>query len=693
MAEEKKGFFKRLVSGLTKTRDNIVAGFDSIFSGFSSIDDDFYEELEEILIMGDIGINATTSIIENLKKEVSERRIKEPMECKQLLINEIKDQMRVDSTEYEFENRKSVVLVIGVNGVGKTTSVGKLAGKLKDQGKKVVLAAADTFRAAAGEQLTEWAHRAGVEIIGGQAGADPASVIYDAVAAAKARNADVLLCDTAGRLHNKKNLMEELRKIYKILEREYPDAYLETLVVLDGTTGQNALAQARQFAEVANVNGIILTKLDGTAKGGIAVAIQSELDIPVKYIGVGESIDDLQKFDEQASEIVKQVTQETKLIKSSYFSDLTGNKVYLKPENMQRTGAYKVRGAYYKISTLSDEERNKGLITASAGNHAQGVAYAAHKYGVKAVIVMPTTTPLIKVERTKSYGAEVILHGDVYDEACAHALELAEKEGYTFIHPFDDLAVATGQGTIAMEIVQELPLVDYILVPIGGGGLATGVSTLAKLLNPHIKVIGVEPAGAACMKASLKKGEVVTLPHVNTIADGTAVQTPGKKIFPYIQKNLDDIITIEDDELIVAFLDMVENHKMIVENSGLLTVAALRHLDVKGKKIVSILSGGNMDVITMSSVVQHGLIQRDRIFTVSVLIPDKPGELVRVASVIAKAQGNVIKLDHNQFVSTNRNAAVELKITLEAFGTDHKNEIVKALEDAGCRPKVIRPSL
>ena len=272
-------------------------GFDSIFSGFSSIDDDFYEELEEILIMGDIGINATTSIIENLKKEVSERRIKEPMECKQLLINEIKDQMRVDSTEYEFENRKSVVLVIGVNGVGKTTSVGKLAGKLKDQGKKVVLAAADTFRAAAGEQLTEWAHRAGVEIIGGQAGADPASVIYDAVAAAKARNADVLLCDTAGRLHNKKNLMEELRKIYKILEREYPDAYLETLVVLDGTTGQNALAQARQFAEVANVNGIILTKLDGTAKGGIAVAIQSELDIPVKYIGVGESIDDLQKFD------------------------------------------------------------------------------------------------------------------------------------------------------------------------------------------------------------------------------------------------------------------------------------------------------------------------------------------------------------------------------------------------------------
>ena len=287
MAEEKKGFFKRLVSGLAKTRDKIVAGFDSIFSGYSSIDDDFYEELEEILIMGDIGINATTAILEKLKTQVAEKHIKEPMECKQLLIDSMKEQMHVDSTEYEFENRKSVILVIGVNGVGKTTSVGKLAGKLKSQGKKVVLAAADTFRAAAGEQLTQWANRAGVDIIGGQPGADPASVVYDAVAAAKARKADVLICDTAGRLHNKKNLMEELRKIYRILEREYSEAYLETLVVLDGTTGQNALAQAKQFAEVANVSGIILTKLDGTAKGGIAVAIQSELDIPVKYIGVG----------------------------------------------------------------------------------------------------------------------------------------------------------------------------------------------------------------------------------------------------------------------------------------------------------------------------------------------------------------------------------------------------------------------
>ena len=400
----------------------------------------------------------------------------------------------------------------------------------------------------------------------------------------------------------------------------------------------------------------------------------------------------LKKF-EEASEIVKKVTLNTNLIYSDYFSDQTGNQVYIKPENMQFTGAYKVRGSYYKISTLSDEERERGLITASAGNHAQGVAYAAKVFGVKATVVMPTVTPLMKVNRTKSYGADVILYGDVYDDACNYALNLAQKEGYTFIHPFDDLDVATGQGTIAMEIFKELPTVDYILVPIGGGGLATGVSTLAKMLNPRIKVIGVEPENAACMKASLEKGEVVTLPHVNTIADGTAVQTPGSHIFPYIQENLDEIITVEDDELIVAFLDMVENHKMIVENSGLLTVAALRHLDFKNKKVVSILSGGNMDVITMSSVVQHGLIQRDRIFTVSVLIPDKPGELVRVASIIAENQGNVIKLDHNQFVSTNRNAAVELKITLEAFGTDHKNQIVKALETAGCRPKVIRASL
>ena len=300
MAEEKQGFFKRLVKGLSKTRANIVSGIDSIFSGFSSIDEDFYEEIEETLIMGDIGINATTAIIENLKEQVAEHHIKDPTECKKLLVDSIKRQMQVENTEYEFENRRSVVLVIGVNGVGKTTSVGKLAGLLKEQGKKVILAAADTFRAAATEQLTQWANRAGVDIITGQQGADPASVVYDAVAAAKARNADVLICDTAGRLHNKKNLMSELHKIYRILEKEYPDAYLETLVVLDGTTGQNALVQARQFAEVARITGIILTKLDGTAKGGIAVAIQSELDIPVKYIGVGEQIQDLQKFDADA---------------------------------------------------------------------------------------------------------------------------------------------------------------------------------------------------------------------------------------------------------------------------------------------------------------------------------------------------------------------------------------------------------
>ena len=397
----------------------------------------------------------------------------------------------------------------------------------------------------------------------------------------------------------------------------------------------------------------------------------------------------LEKFDE-ASEIVKKVTSETKLIYSDFLSAQTGNKVYLKPENMQLTGAYKLRGAYYKISTLSEEEREKGLITASAGNHAQGVAYAAKKYGVHASIVMPTTTPLMKVNRTKSYGAEVILKGDVYDEACEYAYQLADEKGYTFIHPFDDLAVATGQGTIAMEIFKELPLVDIILVPIGGGGLATGVSTLAKLLNPKIHVIGVEPAGANCMQESLKAGGVVTLPGVNTIADGTAVKTPGKNIFPYIQKNIDEIITVPDEELVVAFLDIVENHKMIVENSGLLTVAALRHLEVKNKRIAAILSGGNMDIITMSSVVQQGLIFRDRIFTVSVLLPDKPGELTKVSEVIASHSGNVIKLEHNQFVSINRNAAVELRITMETFGTEHKKQIMQALQERGYQPRQVR---
>lgn len=399
----------------------------------------------------------------------------------------------------------------------------------------------------------------------------------------------------------------------------------------------------------------------------------------------------LEKF-EEAAEKVKEVTLNTNLVYSEFFSAQTGNKVYLKPENMQYTGAYKVRGAYYKISTLSEEEKEKGLITASAGNHAQGVAYAAKIYGIKATVVMPTTTPLMKVNRTKNYGADVILYGDVYDEACAYAMKLAEENGYTFVHPFDDLDVATGQGSIAMEIIKELPTVDYILVPVGGGGLATGVSVLAKLLNPNIKVIGVEPAEANCLQQSIKAGEVVTLPSANTIADGTAVKTPGKLLFPYLKENLDDVITIEDDELIGVFLDMVENHKMVVENSGLLSVAALKHLGVTGKKIVSILSGGNMDVITMSSVVRLGLIERGRVFTVSVLLPDKPGELVRVAQVIADNQGNVIKLDHNQFVSTNRNAAVELRVTMEAFGHEHKQQIVKALEDHGFRPKLVKTS-
>ena len=399
----------------------------------------------------------------------------------------------------------------------------------------------------------------------------------------------------------------------------------------------------------------------------------------------------LEKF-EEASEAVKKVILPTNLIYSEYYSAQTGGKVYLKPENMQYTGAYKVRGAYYKISTLSEEERQKGLITASAGNHAQGVAYAAKLFGVKAVIVMPNTTPLIKVNRTKSYGAEVILHGDVYDDACAHAYELAEQNGYTFIHPFDDEVVATGQGSIAMEIIKELPTVDMILAPIGGGGLVCGVSTLAKLLNPNIKIIGVEPAGANCMQESLRQGKVVGLPSVSTIADGTAVKKPGETIFPYIQKNVDEIVTVDDRDLIVNFLDVVENHKMIVENSGLLTVSALKQLDCKGKRVVCILSGGNMDVITMSSVVQHGLIQRGRIFTVSILLPDRPGELLRVADVIAREQGNIIRLEHNQFVSINRNAAVELTITMEAFGNEQKESIIQALTKEGYSPRSEQPT-
>ena len=396
---------------------------------------------------------------------------------------------------------------------------------------------------------------------------------------------------------------------------------------------------------------------------------------------------------EEAYEVVQKVILPTKLVKSDYFSALTGNTVYFKPENLQLTGAYKIRGAYYKISTLSEEEKERGLVTASAGNHAQGVAYAAKVYGVKATIVMPTTTPLMKVNRTKDHGAEVILYGNVYDEAAEYAMSLAEERGATFIHPFNDLDVATGQGSIAMEIIKELPTVDYILVPIGGGGLATGVSTLCKLLNPKIQVIGVEPAGANCMQESLRQDHVVTLPGIDTIADGTAVKTPGDKLFPYIKENLDDIITVEDHELIGAFLDMLENHKLLVENSGRLTVAALKHLDVKDKKVVSILSGGNMDVITFASMVQHGLIERGRIFTVAIELPDLPGQLCIVSGIIAEAQGNVIKLEHNQFVTVNRNEAVELRVTMEAFGTEHKHQIIESLRENGFDPKIIKASL
>ena len=390
----------------------------------------------------------------------------------------------------------------------------------------------------------------------------------------------------------------------------------------------------------------------------------------------------LKEFKE-ARGVLSGVIRNTSLVYSPAFSKATGNQIYIKPENMQVTGAYKIRGAYYKISTLSDEEKARGLVTASAGNHAQGVAYAAQAAGVSATIVMPTTTPLVKVNNTKDYGAKVVLHGETFDDAAELAAKLSEEEGLTYVHPFNDPAIATGQGTISYEIFQDLPDVDVILVPIGGGGLATGVSTLAKLLNPNVTVIGVEPSGAASMKASLDAGHVVTLDRVETIADGVAVKTPGDQIFPYIQKNIDDIITIPDDELVDAFLDMMEKHKMIVENAGLLPIAALSHLKCRGKNVVPVLSGGNMDVITVASLVQHGLINRGRVFTFSVQLPDRPGELLRVAQSVAEANGNIIKLEHNQFVNINRQSGVELRVTLEAFGHTHKRAILDALCGAG----------
>ena len=390
-----------------------------------------------------------------------------------------------------------------------------------------------------------------------------------------------------------------------------------------------------------------------------------------------------------ARNVLKGILNDTGLIYSQFFSKATGNYVYLKPENMQVTGAYKIRGAYYTISTLSDQEKAAGLITASAGNHAQGVAYAAKHANVPATIVMPTTTPLIKVNNTKNYGANVVLHGATFDDAAEEAARRSKEDGLTYIHPFNDLRVATGQGTISYEIFSNLPDVDIILVPIDGGGLASGVSTLAKLLNPNVKVIGVEPTGAASMKASLEAGHIVTLPTVDTIADGVAVKTPGDQVFPYIQENLDDIITIEDNELVSAFLDMTETHKMIVENAGLLTVAALYHLDCKNQNVVPILTGGNMDIITMSSLIQNGLINRGRVFTFSVQLPDRPGELLQVASIVAKERGNIIKLEHNQFVNINRQHGVELRVTLEAFGHDHKNAILTAMAEAGYQVKEV----
>ena len=390
----------------------------------------------------------------------------------------------------------------------------------------------------------------------------------------------------------------------------------------------------------------------------------------------------LKEFKEARS-VLSGVIRNTSLVYSTAFSKTTGNHVYIKPENMQVTGAYKIRGAYYKISTLTEEEKAKGLVTASAGNHAQGVAYAAQQAGVSATIVMPTTTPMVKVYNTKDYGAKVVLHGETFDDAAELAAKLSAEEGLTYVHPFNDPAIATGQGTISYEIFQDLPDVDVILVPIGGGGLATGVSTLAKLLNPNVTVIGVEPTGAASMKASLEAGHIVTLDKVETIADGVAVKTPGDQIFPYIQQNIDDIITIDDDELVDAFLDMMEKHKMIVENAGLLPIAALYHLKCKGKNVVPVLSGGNMDVITVASLVQHGLINRGRVFTFSVQLPDRPGELLRVAQIVAEANGNVIRLEHNQFVNINRQSGVELRVTLEAFGHTHKKTILEALRAAG----------
>jgi threonine dehydratase len=399
----------------------------------------------------------------------------------------------------------------------------------------------------------------------------------------------------------------------------------------------------------------------------------------------------LEMFSE-ARQILAPVLNKTPLVYSRHYTQMTGNQVYFKPENLQLTGAYKVRGAFVKLARLSAEQKKHGLITASAGNHAQGLALAAQLQKLKATIVMPTTTPLIKVNNTKAYGATVVLFGENYDEAYAHALELSRDRGLTFVHPFNDLDLVSGQGTLAFEILADLPQTDIIILPIGGGGLAAGVATLAKMLKPEIQIIGVEPAGAASMKLSVESGHVCTLDMVDTIADGVAVKTPGDLVFPYVQANVDRILALDDIELIDAFLTVMETHKLIVENAGLLSVAALNHLGVKGKRVVSVLSGGNMDVITMASLVQHGLINRGRVFTFSVLLPDRPGELEHIAHILARQKGNIIRLEHNQFVSLNRNMAVELKVTLEAFGHEHKATIMQALADKGYKAKVVLPT-
>lgn len=389
----------------------------------------------------------------------------------------------------------------------------------------------------------------------------------------------------------------------------------------------------------------------------------------------------------EARERLNTVITKTKLIYSNIFSNETGNDVYIKPENLQRTGAFKIRGAYNKIAKLTEEEKKRGVIAASAGNHAQGVALAAQKLGIKAVIVMPKHTPLIKVEATKRYGADVILTGEVYDEAYEYAKKLQEKEGYTFVHPFDDEDVIEGQGTIALEVLDELPDADIILVPIGGGGLISGIASAAKLKNPLIKIIGVEPEGAASALEARKNKHVVELAEANTIADGTAVKKIGEVTFDYIEKYVDDIVTVSDYELMAAFLILVEKHKIVAENSGILSVAGLKKLNVKGKKIISIISGGNIDVLTISSMINKGLIARGRIFTFAVDLPDKPGQLVAVSQILSKQNANVIRLEHNQFKNLDRFHEVELQVTVETNGEEHINKITEEFKKSGYRIK------